>query len=90
MGTVTKLIPRSPEGLRFVIEHAYHQLAARGLVPKTKSWPRMVRELRYLQVALVAQQLYEQIDFDDPSTWPGVFDADAFVYPSDFDPDDAA
>ena len=89
MGTVTRLIPRSPQGIRFALEHEYAKLAEQGIVPKTRSWPKMQRELRYLYIALAAQQLYESIDFDDPSTWP-VIDSDAYVYPGDFDPDDAA
>jgi hypothetical protein len=42
------------------LEHEYGKLAAKGLVPKTKSWPKMQRELRYLQVAVIAQRLLEE------------------------------
>ena len=80
MGTVTRLIPRSPQGVRFNIEHDYRKLAELGWVPKTKSWAKMQRELRYLHIALVAHRIYESIDIDDPSTWPTF----------GIDPDDAA
>lgn len=89
MGTVTRLMPRSPEGIRFMLEHEYEKLVGLGLVPRTKSWPKKLRELRYLQAAILAAKMLEDMG-DNPDTFNAFAQRILRGFDDTDEPDDAA
>jgi hypothetical protein len=62
MGEIVRLMPRTREGIIFAIKHEYAKLVQMGLVPETKSWPRMQRELDLFRTKLEVRATFDRLE----------------------------